>query len=73
MDISLLSAININVTLTGVLAVWGAFIATVVLIWDVYKWITSGPWIHLEVKANMLMYGDSAMPQDDKAGSYSLF
>lgn len=32
-----------KITLTGLLAVWGAFWATIVLFWDVYKWRTQGP------------------------------
>lgn len=32
-----------KITLTSILAVWGAFWATIVLFWDVYKWRTQGP------------------------------
>lgn len=31
-----------TITLTGILATWGAVVATLVLVWDIYKWKTSG-------------------------------
>ncbi|MBI5205303.1 MAG: hypothetical protein HZA11_10340 [Nitrospirae bacterium] len=51
-----------NVTLTGtdIVAWWGAVIATIVLIWDIYKWKTSGPKLKFVVTPNMLVVGDPA-------------
>ena len=60
------SAINVNITLTDILAVWGAFIASFVLLWDIYKWKTSGPRIHIDVKTNMCLYGDPAVPKNEE-------
>lgn len=51
---------NINITLSGtdVVAWWGAVVATVVLVWDIYKWRTSGPKIKFVVQPNTLVVGD---------------
>jgi len=46
--------INITLTATDIVAWWGAIIATFVLIWDVYKWKTSGPKLRLEVGGNRI-------------------
>lgn len=50
--------INIKFTGTDIVAWWGAIIATAVLIWDVYKWRTSGPKIKFFVQPNTLIVGD---------------
>jgi hypothetical protein len=50
---------------TEVVAWWGAVIATLVLIWDVYKWKTSGPRIKFSASPDMEIIGD---PQKQKEG-----
>jgi hypothetical protein len=50
---------------TTIAAWWGAIIATAVLVWDVVKWIWSGPRIHLEAQGGMAIVG-SNMPPDDR-------
>lgn len=42
-----------DITLTDILAVWGAFGATLVLLWDIYKWKNSGPQIIFRATPNM--------------------
>ena len=56
--------IRYNISLTDVLAVWGAFVATFVLIWDIIKWKKSGPQIILRALDNMKFYGDPRISQD---------
>ncbi len=53
---------DINITLKGtnIVAWWGAVVATIVLIWDIYKWKSSGPKIKFEVAPNILVVGDPA-------------
>lgn len=43
---------------TDLAAWWGAVTATVVLIWDIYKWRTRGPRLKVSVSPNMLVMGD---------------
>ena len=38
---------------------WGAIIASIVLLWDVYKWNTQGPKLVMRLSPNMLVVGDS--------------
>jgi hypothetical protein len=38
---------------TDLVAWWGAILATLVFIWDLYKWLASGPKIKLQVDTNM--------------------
>lgn len=45
-------------TTTQVLAWWGAVLATVVFLWDVYKWRTTGPRIRMTVQADIKILGD---------------
>ena len=45
--------INITLTTTDIVAWWGAIIATSVLLWDIYKWKTSGPKLRMMVSGNM--------------------
>jgi hypothetical protein len=49
----MIAVVNINITLTDMLAVWGAFIATLVLLWDIYKYKVSGAQVHISVRHNM--------------------
>jgi len=43
---------------TQFLAWWGAVLATLVFLWDIYKWRTAGPRIRMTVQANMRILGD---------------
>lgn len=55
---------------TVVVAWWGAITATLVLIWDIVKWIKSGPWLRVSVRPNTI-YHDSArkLVKDDGHGN----
>jgi len=55
--------VKFNIGLTDVLAVWGAFIATLVLLWDIYKWKTSGPRIIFKALSNMCIRNVPALPE----------
>jgi hypothetical protein len=44
--------------LTTVAAWWGAIIATLVLVWDFYKWSNRGARLEYDVKTNMNTFGD---------------
>lgn len=50
-----------GVTLTEIAAWWGATIATVVFLWDIYKWRQSGARLRLTVSGNMEAYGHLAI------------
>ena len=43
---------------TDLAAWWGAVVATVVFIWDIYKWKTQGPKLKVTVSPNMVVMGD---------------
>ncbi len=45
-------------TTTEIAAWWGAIVATLVLLWDGYKWILQGPRLSMRVAPNMLIIGD---------------
>jgi hypothetical protein len=51
-------------SITNFAAWWGAGIATIVLIWDIYKWLHSGPIIRVTVSPNMQAIGN--FPNIDK-------
>jgi len=38
--------------ITELAAWWGAIIATLMLLWDMYKWVRSGPIINVSVSPN---------------------
>jgi len=40
--------------LTILAAWWGALVATLVLLWDIFKWETAGPRLRLTVRANYM-------------------
>ncbi len=50
--------INIQLTGTDIVAWWGAVVATIVLIWDIYKWKKQGPRIRFRVQPGMIIIGD---------------
>ncbi|MBA3003123.1 MAG: hypothetical protein FP813_04635 [Desulfurivibrio sp.] len=54
----MLPTINIELKGIDIVAWWGAILATLVLIWDIYKWKTSGPKIRFVVRAGMIIVGD---------------
>ena len=37
---------------------YAAIVATTILLWDIYKWIKSGPNLKLSASSNMKVYGD---------------
>lgn len=43
---------------TGFAAWWGATVASLVLLWDVYKWIVEGPRLIMRLVPNMQVWGD---------------
>jgi len=60
----MLSEITIDITITDLLAVWGAFIATLVLLWDIYKWSTSGPKIIVHTNPDMSIINVPEISED---------
>jgi hypothetical protein len=50
--------INLNLSITEIVAWWGAIIATSLLLWDIYKWKTSGPKVGITVSSNIITVGD---------------
>jgi len=56
--------VKFNIGLTDLLAVWGAFVATLVLLWDIFKWKKTGPQIIFTALPNMCMYGDPNISKD---------
>jgi len=49
---------------TDVIAGYAAIVATSAFLWNIYKWITSGPRISFNAKSNMCIYGDARFPTD---------
>lgn len=47
-----------HLSTTDIVAWWGAIVATVVLLWDIYKWLATGPRVRISVSANMRFLGD---------------
>jgi len=45
-------------SISEVAAWWGAVVASIVLIWDIYKWKTDGPKLNMLVTPNMKCMGD---------------
>ncbi len=43
---------------TGLIAGYAAVVATVVFLWDIYKWKRTGPRISFTASPNMKIYGD---------------
>jgi len=69
----IMSEINVNITITDVLAVWGAFVASMVLIWDIIKWKKSGPQVSFEVQANSIMVNVLGVDSDRNVTSFRVF
>jgi len=53
-----LPIVNIEFRSIDLVAWWGAIVATVVLLWDIYKWKTAGPKIRFHVTPGMIVVGD---------------
>ena len=51
-DSEIMLAESTSIGLTEIIAGYAAIVATVVLIWDIYKWKASGPRIKLTAKSN---------------------
>jgi len=51
---------------TGLAAWWGAIIATLVLAWDIYKWMRSGPILVVTTSSNMVGFGPMPGQVKDK-------
>ena len=47
---------------TYIIALYAAVVATLVLLWDIYKWRASGPRIILAISPNMKIHGDPRYP-----------
>jgi len=58
--------IEATITLTDLLAVWGAFVATLVLLWDMYKYLISGPRIIMECLPNYRLTRSPPSPSDSE-------
>ena len=43
--------------LTSFVAWWGAIVATLVFLWDIYKWLKSGPSVVVSAQPNMQTFG----------------
>lgn len=43
---------------TDIAAWWGAALASLVLVWDMYKWKTQGPRLIMRLSPNMQVWGD---------------
>jgi hypothetical protein len=55
-------------SLTEIAAWWGAFVATLVLFWDIFKWNRTGAVVEITVSPNMKTFGDFgslAVPEED--------
>lgn len=50
----------VKIELKGIeiVAWWGAIVATIVLLWDIYKWKKAGPRIKFKVRSGMIVIGD---------------
>lgn len=53
--------------LTSFVAWWGAVVATLVFLWDIYKWAKSGPRVVVSARPNMKTFGG---PQNLGGKSY---
>jgi hypothetical protein len=47
---------QVTIDVTGFLAIWGAVLSTIAIVWDVYKWKTSGPNLHMRLMTGMEPY-----------------
>jgi hypothetical protein len=47
-----------DMTSTEIAAWWGAIIASIVLLWDIYKWKTRGPKLVMRLSPNIQVWGD---------------
>ncbi|MDP1637244.1 MAG: hypothetical protein Q8K74_00265 [Candidatus Nitrotoga sp.] len=47
---------QVTIDLTGFLAIWGAVMSTVAIVWDIYKWRTTGPNLQMRLMTGMETY-----------------
>jgi hypothetical protein len=52
--------------LTRLVAWWGAILSTIIFLWDIYKWKTSGPRLKVDISANMQYFEQGTGRVDDK-------
>ena len=52
------------------IAIYAALVATAILIWDVVKWLRSGPRIEVRANSNMIFFGD---PDPHREGKTYIF
>lgn len=50
--------ISIDFTGTEIIAWWGVIVASIVLIWDIFKWKTAGPRVRFVVTTGVIIMGD---------------
>jgi hypothetical protein len=50
-----------QMSITDFAAWWGAVIATLVILWDIYKWRHAGPNVSLNIRPNMFTSGHSEL------------
>jgi hypothetical protein len=55
-----------RMSVTDAAAWWGALTATLVLVWDIYKWKITGPIVNVSVSPNMKFHGDVPNPLRDE-------
>ena len=47
-----------SLSTTDIVAWWGAIVASLLLFWDVYKWMVEGPRLTIRLSPNMKVLGD---------------
>lgn len=52
--------LQFDLKVTDIAAWWGAVVASLVFIWDIYKWKKSGPRIAVHLAPNMLAIGEAS-------------
>ena len=57
---------SLEFSLTDVAAWWGAFVASAVLAWNVYKWRKRGAQIQVTASANMGAFNSPWISEEDK-------
>jgi hypothetical protein len=57
----------IDIKATEIAAWWGAVVATVVFLWDIYKWKHSGADVQVTASSDMVTFGDVPQEMQGKA------
>jgi hypothetical protein len=55
---------ELTLTTTDIVAWWGAVVATLVLLWDVYKFLRQGPSLRINARPDMQAYGMPGREED---------